>query len=215
MFSFLINVKHNFFHIKSKMKFIVLDIDETMIHSFNGIKGYDAARQKKSLEGRVHHFKLDGREFWWFIERPYLREFLAALAPYYNIGVWSAGDYDYVHAIVEKIFTTIKPIFIFTRDDCDHLLEGDTKGLHVSASLKKPLFNIWQAQPQLNRKNTIIIDDRCDVCELNAMNHLHIPAYDFDRNNPDETDQVLPRLAAHLIKHKDVPDVRFITSIEL
>jgi len=43
----------------------------------------------------------------------------------------------------------------------------------------KPLQNLYKTFPDHNSKNTLIVDDRIDVCRLNCMNALVVREYDY------------------------------------
>lgn len=115
---------------------LVLDVDETLIHS-----------QRSPIPGA---FRTSG---YYVRKRPYLDEFIDNIMndPEFKVGVWSAGIYDYVWDIVEEIFPDVGSLqFVMTRDDCVPVLrDGDQ-------DFFKPLtFTEYD--------NTLLIDNKHDV----------------------------------------------------
>jgi hypothetical protein len=110
----------------------------------------------------------------WGVKRPHMDEFLEFAYDYFrNIVIWSAGTYEYVHAIVKNLFKSFPcPTKIFTRNDCAH---SDEYGY------EKPLDKIYEAIPEMNPKNTILIDDRQEVfVRKDPHNGIIIPPFTPD-----------------------------------
>ena len=83
---------------------LVLDVDETLIHSH---------RHRVPGSFHVQGYYVDSR--------PYLDQFIELITEDgdFKVGVWSAGTYDYVWDIVERIFPRPGQLeFVMTRDDC-------------------------------------------------------------------------------------------------
>lgn len=158
-------------------KNLVLDLDETLVHSF-----CDTEEERKSNIDSEHTAKVgkhiryyefhdtNGRV--WGMKRPYVTEFLKFCNDYFdNIGIWSAGTQNYVESIVKalggdgSIFT---PAFILSRKQCD-VHKGDKK---------KPLWLIYQNYPEFSSSNTLFIDDNYNYAEENLLNWIQIPLYD-------------------------------------
>lgn len=172
-------------------KCIVLDLDETLVHShaegnidllnelkiFAEPKYYNLREKiyKISMEDVVHKKGEGSKIEMWGVIRPHLREFLIACFNYFKIVVvWSAGRKNYVHKIVDEIFKDIKrPHFILTYDDLEKLHDN---------TFIKPLNKLIKSVPGLDRymslENTFIIDDRLSVFqEPNPHNGIQISAY--------------------------------------
>jgi hypothetical protein len=166
---------------------LVLDIDDTLVQTFDDIKSlYKCPIMKNSkfypVRKRVYILKFDSPddeeevddEMVWGVKRPHIDEFLAFANEYFrNIVIWSAGTYEYVHAIVKNLFKNIPcPTRVFTRNDC---AQSDEYGY------EKPLEKIYKAIPEMNSSNTFLIDDRQEVfVRKDPDNGIIIPPFSPD-----------------------------------
>ena len=187
---------------KGNNKYIVLDIDATLVHThgdmddFKMLKIYSNPEQLEmrrklynmrlidvsDVPGEGEITDLAG------IYRPYLKEFLEFCFDYFDgIVIWSAGKRKYVHKMCEYMFPLKKqPMHIFTYDDC----EGDADDFIV-----KPLEKLYK-HPKLKGKlketNTYVLDDRSETFSLNKRNGIQIPEFESDMsvedvcNHPDD-----------------------------
>lgn len=155
---------------------IVLDIDETLVHTEEDMETFDAElKSDPILVEDLYDVHLDQGEYrMWGTKRPHLDEFLLFCFSYFkNVCVWSAGHTDYVHAIVRKIFSSFRePDVIYTFDDCTETDEG---------YWIKPLQKFFD-DPKVKKKGilkekTFIIDDRDYTFERNKENGIMIPEY--------------------------------------
>ncbi len=169
-------------------KCLVLDIDETLVHTMDTPKGY--AKMKIFTDekffpyrGRVYKFVLEDFENvgsgksleFWGIMRQHLREFLLYCFSYFKyVIIWSAGKRTYVEQIVDIIFNGLqRPHKILAYEDC----------IIIDDKLTKPLFKLTELiGNDLNLTNTWIIDDKVENFIDNKENGIEIPAY-----TPDET----------------------------
>lgn len=169
------------------MKVIVLDVDETLIHS-------SKTKTKNSI-------KLDDAELH-LNPRPYLNKFLKFLFENYKVMIWSAGEKTYIEFFVKKFIHSLgyKPIAVWTRNDCDTILTDDN-----SVDYIKPLPIIWKKYESygINPRNTIIIDDKKSTAVFNPTNHIFIKRFENQ-----EDDKELYKLALFLDKYRNVSDVR-------
>ena len=175
-------------------KCIILDLDETLVHSYVENNSYDISalenlkifsdpsnidlRQriyKITIDDVVHKKGTGNKTEMWGIIRPHVREFLIACFSYFKVViVWSAGRKNYVNAIVDYLFKDIKrPVVIYSFDDIEKLPNG---------TLIKPLSKLINNVPALNKymslKNSFILDDRASVFqEPNLFNGIVIPPY--------------------------------------
>ena len=109
-------------------KCIVLDLDETLVHSnsqpdINLLKELKLITdpQNMDLRNRVYKITMDDvvskrgagdKTEMWGIFRPGVRQFLIDCFTYFKIViVWSAGRRNYVHTIVDKLFDGLKRRF--------------------------------------------------------------------------------------------------------
>jgi TFIIF-interacting CTD phosphatase-like protein len=178
---------------------LILDIDETLVHSVEDMNKWKYLRimtdpNKIDLRSRTFVMNIEtdrgsGKEtILWSIKRPHLDEFLIFCLRYFKIiVVWSAGIYDYVHAVEKNIFTHGEPHAVLTRINCHGSLH----------KLEKPLWKMVKDLPELSEyikydeattsggptgsdifKNVIIIDDRIFSFSQNPNNGILIPPYD-------------------------------------
>ena len=178
-----------------KDKYIVLDIDATLVHThgdmddFKMLKIYGSEEQLEmrrklynmrlidvsDVPGEGEITDLAG------IYRPYLKEFLEFCFDYFGgIVIWSAGKRKYVHKMCEYMFPLKKqPLLIFTYDDC----EGDEDDYIV-----KPLEKLYKhpkLKGKLNETNTFVLDDREETYSYNKRNGILIPEFESDMSVED------------------------------
>ena len=176
-------------------KYIVLDIDATLVHThgdmddFKMLKIYGSDEQLEmrrklynmrlidvsDVPGEGEITDLAG------IYRPYLKEFLEFCFDYFDgIVIWSAGKRKYVHKMCEYMFPLKKqPLIIFTYDDC----EGDEDDYIV-----KPLEKLYKhpkLKGKLNETNTFVLDDREETYSFNKRNGILIPEFESDMSVED------------------------------
>lgn len=173
---------------------LIIDIDETLIHSRKNVYSspllFDNDIQTSDLFN-VFNYTVQ--------KRPYLDFFLSKVLndEYYEVGIWSAGSYDYVHAIVDKIIPDKKNLrFIMTSDDCD---EKRDKPLAKVRNLmyNKDCNNIHNCQYERTIHDFLIIDDRDRVTGHDELNHLEILEFEGDT-----LDNELLRLWNYLDKNR-------------
>lgn len=163
---------------------IVLDLDETLVHTFLEI---DKAVEMgvfadPVLRTRAYYIELvdvsskkgEGEKSrLWGVFRPRVKEFLEFCFSYFRVvGIWSAGKKDYVTAVVELLFRDLQPPhFIYTYDNLHHGEDG---------SYYKPLDKLFKEttiSSHVKAENVFALDDRLDVCGYNLHNALVVPAY--------------------------------------
>jgi hypothetical protein len=169
---------------------LVLDIDDTLVQTFDDIESlYKCPIMKNPkfypIRKRVYILKFESEgeedeeevedELIWGVKRPHIDEFLDFASEYFrNVVIWSAGTYDYVHVIVKNIFKNYPtcPAKVFTRNDCTQSEEY---------GYEKPLEKIYQAIPEMNPYNTLLIDDRHEVfLRKDPNNGIIIPPFSPD-----------------------------------
>lgn len=221
----------------SSKKYIVLDIDATLVHTHGDNEEFSILniygdKDKIKLRRKLYTMKiidvvspygagettvLSG------IYRPYLREFLDFCFSYFDkIIIWSAGQKKYVEKMCEIMFPLQhqQPFIIYTYDDCI-VGKGDY--------LKKPLENIYKdprTKGLMNDKNTFVLDDRDDTFSMNDKNGIQIPEFESDMTAEDiseHPDNAFLKLIAWLSRKqvRECKDVRklkkdniFSTSIQ-
>lgn len=145
---------------------VILDLDETLIHTFAMTdKNHDKNKKMSDF-----HFVLSGN-YYWVKCRPGLTVFLEYLFKYFDVGVWTAADKQYAKAICKKIFTMeqLKKLrFIYSRELCESEKNGP---------FTKPLVKVYRLNPSFNSNNTIMIDNSKVTFKHNEYNAIHIPDY--------------------------------------
>lgn len=148
-------------------KTIILDLDECLIHSY-----YD--RDKKY---DFSFYLTNGRkkEYFYVKKRPKLDEFLRFCHIYFDhIIVWSAGVYEYVHELVNYIFTEYNPDLILTRND---IIYEDKYDYHkpISVVLEKIKSDIGI---KLDMRDILFLDDKQDNFRSNLENGIKIKPFE-------------------------------------
>lgn len=163
---------------------IILDLDETLIHS----------TQRESIEGDPSQYGCQFYE-WDYItfERPHLQEFLLYLFNRYKrVLIWTAATEQYglyiIHNILEKYVPPDKQFDLF-------LHSGHCDISEKEFGIKKNLQALFNVFPQdYNSDNTVIIDDHEDVKKQD--NHT-IQIKPFTQNDC-KTDQELKKIQKQL-----------------
>lgn len=166
-------------HRPEDQRHIILDLDETLVHSFSG---YDVLRELK-LFTSPRHIGLRARIFVlpddiWGIARPHAETFLrACFDNFATVGVWSAGEDDYVRDVVTRVFRSLpKPDVVMTRDNCLDDGEIFTKPLSVARAYYE---QVGRHDVVMNEGNTLIIEDRPSaVLPEDRFNSVFVPPYE-------------------------------------
>lgn len=131
---------------------LVLDLDETLVHSL---------RYPKEGNDYIHFTELG----YYVHKRPFLDYFLQSVSKYYDIGIWSAGTDEYVEIVIDKIMPEgIEPIFVFGRSMCDRRVI-DNYIVYV-----KPLRILKDFGYRMERM--LIVDDTPEKCIDNFCNAI-------------------------------------------
>lgn len=174
--------------------FIVLDLDETLIHSLDAeskdellsLYSDEAPNSPLSLRNRIHDVPLKGDKTITVVERPFLQEFLRDIFRYFEcVIVWTAGKEHYANAIVDTIFKEKRPTAVYNWNHCRKREHSYDKPLRYLA--EDP--NIGA---DLNR--TIIVDDRPENFADNPENGVVIPPF-LPCENSARIDYALPILS--------------------
>lgn len=175
---------------------LILDIDETLIHSVSN----EDELSRVDADLLVNSFNVFE---YTVVRRPHVDEFLKRMMsdPYYRVGIWSAGTYDYVHAIVNKLIPdTSRLEFIMTRNDCNEVKD---KPLAKVRDLYKrryedqvDMYGEYAVPFPPTTSDFLIIDDRPQVTGHDELNHLQIVPFE------GEYDEELKRLLTYLDHHR-------------
>lgn len=165
---------------------IVLDIDETLVHSSPSLHEYYSLDlyshyQYFDLQSRIYLLqtysmspsfrRLRTEPYVWGIMRPRVREFLSFCFRYFeNVIIWSAGHRGYVLDVVDKLFLDLPyPHCIYTAEYCE--VTGET----FYKPLRKMIY--YERDLNLNLETLFMIDDRKDNFLDNPENGILIPPY--------------------------------------
>ena len=167
--------------------FIVLDLDETLVHS---IEPKRSSKFYSKLPYKTHRM---GDEFI-VCERPGLQKFLDKLFQKFDVIIWSAGSPDYVAYINENIVSTKKrkTKAVLNSDDCDRSEKefGERKSLKM----------LWDCLdiPGCGPYNTIIIDDLKENAAHQPGNCIRIRPFIANANEKNQTDNELEEVLMKL-----------------
>jgi TFIIF-interacting CTD phosphatase-like protein len=157
------------------IKYVVLDLDECLIHSHVDADTYTTCMENKEyirVRRHVHLIRTDIIPDMTCITRPHLREFLLFLQNKYRVVIWSAGMYEYVHEVVRIIFQDLpQPEMVLTRNDVTYFDPQKRREYH------KPLTTFFGKMPDANVENTVILDDSVINFHSNPANGIVIPRY--------------------------------------
>ena len=167
-------------------KTVVLDIDETLVHTSDDetaiyTMGILSNPVHLDIRQRLYRFTLNNNNAkrgsgavynMWGVVRPHFEEFKRFCFAYFkNVTVWSAGQYHYVHAMVNILFRDRLPAMVHTANDC----------AKREQLLTKPLSSMYRSPsaPQgMEESKTLIFDDRETVYSYdNPDNGILFPPY--------------------------------------
>lgn len=211
-----------------KSKSLLLDLDETLVHTFLcGTKMNELLKELNnmgvygdeslmSVQKRIYKVALldpdtpsgTGEQYGCVgIFRPHCLEFLVnCFRNFRKVGIWSAGKKKYVRkiaAILESL-TQFKFDVIYTYDDCE---------VNDNGIIYKPIRKLLNQHPNFgNISSVIIVDDRKSTMIENKKNGILIRRYspDFDVGHFLKDDVELMKLLNffHSDKCKQSEDVR-------
>ena len=186
--------KNNYFlpDNNSGKKTLILDLDETLIHSslkpFN-IKDeitikINSSKDKNKYDNNTNYII-------YLLKRPYLDIFLSIICDIFEVIVFTAGVPDYANSILDKIDTEKKIKYRLFRDHC------------IKINKDKYIKNLFCLGRDL--KNVIIIDNNPISYTLNIDNGLPISTWE---SNPTDNELIkLIPLLQYLSKYI-ISDVR-------
>lgn len=194
-------------------RYVVFDIDNTLVHTFPTIDCLYKLIDEDSKEGKndlnyltnmMYTFDIpdpleDGtcdQHCMWGLERPFLPETIGyCIENFTNVYIWTAGRKKYAEKIVEHIFPSFSynPPIILDGEDTDYDEDRD--------QVCKPLSKIYDlTDGRANETNTFIVDDRPEVIEFNGDNGILIPSYSFGECDEINVDKILP-IINHYVQH--------------
>ncbi|CAD8091996.1 unnamed protein product [Paramecium primaurelia] len=166
--------------ILGQKKTIVLDLDETLVHSqFQPMDNYDLCLD---IVVQSQNFKV------FVIVRPGVKQFIDELNNFYDIILWTASLKEYAMPVMDYIDPDKKAIERLFRESCTIIKGGLTKDLN---KLGRDL------------KDIVIVDNSILSFALNSDNGFQIKDFFYDTQDR-ELEQILP----FLVWISQLPDVR-------
>jgi TFIIF-interacting CTD phosphatase-like protein len=170
--------------VESDRKLLILDLDETLVHSTAEPLGRDA------------DFRI-GKYF--VYRRPHLDELLTACGGWFDLAVWSSSTVAYTRAIVETIFSDPTALsFVWGRERCT--LATDVNG---ELCWHKPLRKVTRRG--FRAESTIAVDDSPEKWVRSYGNVVHVKPF-----VGDQSDTELKILLSYLDRLRGAEDIRAI-----
>jgi RNA polymerase II subunit A small phosphatase-like protein len=156
---------------------LILDIDETLVHSIPA-ESFNVKLPAKP----DFYFTIEGI-YYFVYKRPGLDQFLEYAFKNFNISIWTAADKEYAKMIIKNILTKSqirKLHFFYYRSNCVNNRRG----------FVKPLNRIFESKEitYIKEKNTIMLDNSPHALQLNLKNTIIAPDY---ADNNLKTDRFL------------------------
>lgn len=173
---------------------IILDIDETLIHTEN-----------VPLEYENHYaydfkFKGLGKSFYYTKKRPFLEQFLKYVFENFDVSIWTAAGDEYALEILKGInIDKSKLKFFYTQENCTIKLSYDYSDYYGVKNLNK----LKKKGYDLNR--VLIVDDKSETAVNNYSNLIQVKPFTDDLD-----DSELLKLISYLETIKDEPNYRRI-----
>lgn len=179
----------------SNKKLILLDLDETLIHSEYDIKDSDVNKYDSIIRVKDNYSDLNQYVNMGIFVRNDVQKFLSILNEYFVVGIFTASEKEYADEII-KYLDPCKNIikFCLYRNNCINVNELiNIKDLRIikNVNLEKTVLidnNIYSFSAQIN--NGILINsfygDKNDVELLNVLSYLLqfiLPAEDVRKVN--------------------------------
>lgn len=163
------------------LKYIILDLDETLIHSI----------EKEKVNTMVTTFKTHVFDKYVIFERPCLEMFLKELTKEFKICVWTAASFTYAQFIVKYIIEPYigKQVYFLYHD------------IHCDISFKKfgilkHLDLVQMFNKTFTKTNTLLVDDNTDVLRQNNC------VLNIQKFNLNPKDQELSKILKKIIMIK-------------
>ncbi|WP_292466499.1 HAD family hydrolase [Methanolobus sp.] len=171
-------------------KLLILDLDETLIHSRATRLAYQ------------HDFQCSD---YYVYKRPYLDEFLSFIASSFEIAIWTSANSEYAKCIISNIFPANYPItFIWSRERCTPLYFHPSESIDMDSHIYiKDLKKIKNRGYDLTR--VLVIDDSPKQLQRSYGNLVPVNPFLGDRDDDD-----LELLKTYLTFLNESDDVRVI-----
>ena len=173
--------------IKYDKKTLILDLDETLVHSSFKPINYNNILHKPDIFLSINFRNNNHNVF--VLKRPYVHEFLKEMNKFYNIVIFTASVKEYANPLLDTLDTEKVIKKRLFREDCCIGPNGKyVKDLKIL---------------NMNLKDLILVDNNPISYSYNKCNGVPIQTWHFDK-----TDQELIKLIPVLQFLADVNDVR-------
>jgi Dullard-like phosphatase family protein len=174
-------------------KLLILDIDETLIHTesvpddYADMYDYDFIMS--SRKGSQYYTK----------KRPYLDQFLTYAFTNFDVAVWTAAGEDYAKLVLSNIGVNVSDLkFLYTKENCTLKLDYELGSYYGVKNLNK-------IKNKYDLNQVLIVDDIALTAKNNYGNLIQVKSF---VNDYDDTE--LLKLISYLETIKDVENVRSI-----
>lgn len=170
-----------------KQILLVLDIDETLVHS----RPEPLAKQAAQLRPCSYHT----------YKRPGLDDFLAYASKNFDLAFWSAAGGIYVKALLHEFRKSLltEPLFVWSSEHCTRRFDPETQEEHFIKDFKK------LHRRGFDLRRALIVEDSPDNCRRNYGNAVYIKPFQGDPG-----DRELYRLALYLESLKKEANMRVL-----
>ena len=166
-------------------KLLILDLDETLIHS-----AFEPLDRPADFHVGTYHTYV----------RPGAREFIAFCRTHFRVAVWTSSTEGYAQEIVGEIFGADHRLqFLWTRERCIEVFDSATRShewVKDLAKVRRQGFDLEQV---------LVVDDSPRMLARNYGNLIRVLPF-----RGDTGDRELRMLASYLLELKDVANVRTI-----
>lgn len=192
-----------------RKKYLILDLDSTLIHTFdvnhgkNSIEKIKSSLRSANVLSRMYEFPGDIIG----VFRPYISEFMKSAIEHFTVIIWSAGTEEYVNPIAKELAIRYIPngsISVFNRNHCEELFGRQMKPLNVMTNRFK----------DLSPENTIFIDDNPAIFDYATSNISAIvineyrPSLSNIKNDKDDSLKLLADWFNHTLNYNSCKSVK-------
>ena len=164
---------------------LILDVDETLVYADEK----PLARAAAFRVGPYHVYR-----------RPFLREFIAAVAESFDLAVWSSASGSYVRGVVENVIGLPNELrFVWACGRCTRRYHPETQEHYYAKNLSK----LRRLGFQLER--VVMVDDSPEKLARHYGNHIRVTPF-----TGDESDHELRDLLPFLESLRGAENVRRI-----
>jgi hypothetical protein len=147
--------------IKMTKRLIILDLDETLVHTSNSHIIGDPGIHKLTIR--------EGDTFLTSLRPDALTFIVYAFREFDNVAIWSAGTRDYVDTVVDLLMpreVRNRLLFVWSRDECETIDKFHYKNLNKVVEFCK------SQGITININQMVIVDDNKEFQRLAKMNNI-------------------------------------------